>query len=157
MEIRISGKIASLTEIRFRQHPSYYQFAMDTLLSGALVTGPATGSTRLSKSGTAVLGQRRYQNSRFAFIVGSDSIEIMATLTIRQLDERTKARLRIRAAHHGRSMEEEAREILRLTLTAVPPARRNLAEAIRHRFAVLGGVELKLPPRGAVREPPEFA
>jgi plasmid stability protein len=80
----------------------------------------------------------------------------MATLTIRQLDERTKARLRIRAAHHGRSMEEEAREILRSALTTVLPARRNLAEAIRHRFAAFGGVELELPPRGALREPPEF-
>lgn len=91
-----------------------------------------------------------------AFIAVSDSIESMATLTIRQLDEKTKARLRIRAAHHGRSMEEEAREILRLALTTMPPTRRNLAEAIRHRFAVFGGVELKLPQRGAMREPPEF-
>jgi plasmid stability protein len=41
----------------------------------------------------------------------------MATLTIRQLDEKTKTRLRVRAAHHGRSMEEEAREILRSALT----------------------------------------
>lgn len=75
---------------------------------------------------------------------------------IRQLDEKTKARLRIRAAHHGRSMEEEAREILRSALTAVAPARRNLSEAIRHRFAAFGGIELKLPQRGAMREPPEF-
>ncbi len=81
----------------------------------------------------------------------------MATLTIRQLDQRPKTRLRIRAAHHGRSMEEEAREILRSALTTVRPATGNLAEAIRRRFAVFGGVELKLPRRGALREPPEFA
>jgi len=37
----------------------------------------------------------------------------MATLTIRKLEENTKAQLRIRAAHHGRPMEAEAREILR--------------------------------------------
>ncbi len=37
----------------------------------------------------------------------------MASITIRDLDERFKARLRVQAAHHGRSMEEEARDILR--------------------------------------------
>src|SRR3712207_190470 len=37
----------------------------------------------------------------------------MASLTIRQLDDVTKKRLRLRAAAHGRSMEEEARSILR--------------------------------------------
>ena len=36
----------------------------------------------------------------------------MATLTIRGLDEGTKARLRLRAASHGTSMEGEARAIL---------------------------------------------
>jgi plasmid stability protein len=71
----------------------------------------------------------------------------MATLTIRQLDENTKTRLRVRAAHHGRSMEEEAREILRSALTASSPVRRNLAEAIRRRFAEFGGLELELPSR----------
>jgi len=80
----------------------------------------------------------------------------MATLTIRQLDENTKARLRIRAAHHGRSMEEEAREILRSTLTAGEPATRNLAESIRRRFAALGGVELKLPKRDSLRTPADL-
>ena len=58
----------------------------------------------------------------------NDSIASMATLTIRQLDEKTKTRLRVRAAHHGRSMEEEAREILRSALTASPPAKGNLAQ-----------------------------
>jgi plasmid stability protein len=80
----------------------------------------------------------------------------MATLTIRQLDEKIKARLRIRAAHHGRSMEEEAREILRSALTNIPPAKKNLADTIRLRFAVFDGVELELAQRGPMREPPEF-
>jgi antitoxin FitA len=81
----------------------------------------------------------------------------MATLTIRQLDEKTKARLRVRAAHHGRSMEEEAREILRSTLAAARPAHRNLAESIRRRFAAFGGVELPLTRRDALRRPPDFS
>lgn len=43
----------------------------------------------------------------------------MATLTIRNLDESIKRRLRVRAAEHGVSMEEEARAILRASLTEV--------------------------------------
>jgi phosphopantothenoylcysteine decarboxylase/phosphopantothenate--cysteine ligase len=37
----------------------------------------------------------------------------MASITIRRLDEDLKKRLRLRAARHGRSMEDEARTILR--------------------------------------------
>ena len=81
----------------------------------------------------------------------------MAALTIRKLDQKTKTRLRVRAAHHGRSMEEEAREILRSALTTSTPAKGNLAEAIRSRFAPFGGIELSLPKRDAVRKAPGFA
>jgi plasmid stability protein len=81
----------------------------------------------------------------------------MAALTIRKLDQKTKTRLRVRAAHHGRSMEEEAREILRSALTTSTPAKGNLAEAIRSRFASFGGIELSLPKRDAVRKAPGFA
>lgn len=80
----------------------------------------------------------------------------MATLTIRHLDERTKTKLRVRAAHHGRSMEEEAREILRSALSTSPLEAGNLAEAIRRRLAPFGGVELDLPRRDTMREPPDF-
>jgi plasmid stability protein len=79
----------------------------------------------------------------------------MASITIRNLEDGLKHRLRVRAAEHGRSMEEEAREILREVLgKAAPP--RNLAAAIRGRVAPLGGVDLDLPPREPVREPPRF-
>ena len=40
----------------------------------------------------------------------------MATLTIRNLDEAVKERLRVRAAEHGHSMEAEARCILQTAL-----------------------------------------
>jgi plasmid stability protein len=79
----------------------------------------------------------------------------MASLTIRRLDERTKARLRVRAAEHGRSMEEEARTLLRDALADGGSPRGNLAEAIRARFRALGGVELRLPAREPIREPPK--
>ncbi len=81
----------------------------------------------------------------------------MATLTIRQLDDKTKTRLRVQAAHHGRSMEEEAREILRSALTSTRPLKTNLAESIRKRFADFGGVELLIPKRDSIPEPPDFA
>ena len=79
----------------------------------------------------------------------------MASITIRNLDDDVKQRLRIRAAEHGRSMEEEAREILPHVVGEARPAQ-DLAAAIRARLAPLGGVDLDLPQRGAMREPPAF-
>jgi plasmid stability protein len=81
----------------------------------------------------------------------------MAMLTIRNLDPAIKERLRVRAAQHGRSMEAEARGILQTVLQ--PPERlpeRNLYERIRARFAPIGGIDLKLPPRDPARDPPRF-
>jgi antitoxin FitA len=80
----------------------------------------------------------------------------MASITIRNLDESLKARLRIRAATHGRSMEDEARDILRNTLNREPTQPADLASAIRARFAPLGGVELPVIPREKMREPLGF-
>lgn len=82
----------------------------------------------------------------------------MATLTIRKLDDEIKRRLRIRAAEHGRSMEEEARAILSQVVGPVRERQEEgLAEAIRKRFAPLGGVNLEIPPRDvADRDPPSF-
>ena len=60
----------------------------------------------------------------------------MASITIRNLDEQTKAQLRVRAAHHKRSMEEEARNILREAVSASTVARCDLAEAIATQVAV---------------------
>jgi plasmid stability protein len=53
-------------------------------------------------------------------------------------------------------MEEEAREILRLALERQPAAGADLATAIRELFRPLGGVELELPERGPIREPPDL-
>jgi len=80
--------------------------------------------------------------------------ELMAAITIRNLDDRTKSRLRLRAARHNRSMEDEARTILRNALAEHPGESTDLAKAIQARFRPLGGVELSLPEREPVREPP---
>ena len=77
----------------------------------------------------------------------------MATMTIRNLDEKVKARLRVQAAMHGRSMEDEARDILRAALSAVPEDRHTLIGSIRSRIEPLGGVELELPEREPIRSP----
>ena len=81
----------------------------------------------------------------------------VASITIRNLDPALKERLRVRAAGHGHSMEAEARRILQDALTAhgAPPLR-HLYDRVRARFASLGGVDLELPPREPVREPPRF-
>lgn len=82
----------------------------------------------------------------------------MASLTIRNLDDSIKRRLRLRAAARNRSMEEEARHILRAALAeAEPAAATDLATTIRARFAGLGGVRLPIPEREGVRNPPDFA
>jgi antitoxin FitA len=77
----------------------------------------------------------------------------MASITIRNLDESITARLRVRAAHHKRSMEDEARQILADALTAEQCAEPNLAVAIQRRFRTFGGIELQLPVRQSVQKP----
>jgi len=80
----------------------------------------------------------------------------MANLTIRRLDDSLKTRLRVRAAQHGRSMEEEARTILNEALPETPRQTEGLGTAIRRRFAPFGGMELELPPREKMPDPPSF-
>ncbi|MCY4239362.1 MAG: plasmid stabilization protein [Rhodospirillaceae bacterium] len=81
----------------------------------------------------------------------------MASITIRNLDDDVKTRLRVRAAEHHRSMEEEARIILGDAVNDRRAAPRDLAKFTRECFAPLGGVELELPARVAMREPPDFS
>ena len=82
----------------------------------------------------------------------------MATLTVRGIDEETRARLRIRAARNGRSMEAEMRAILHEVLLP-PPQAGGLGTRIHARFAAVGGgAELDIParaeaPRAAVLDP----
>ena len=73
----------------------------------------------------------------------------MATLTIRNLDDELKSRLRIRAARHDHSMEEEVRLILRDILSDSEESEETtgIGTRIRKRLEDLGGVELDLPDR----------
>ena len=80
----------------------------------------------------------------------------MAVMTIRNIDDVIKKRLRVRAAVNGRSMEDEARDILRSALSTDDPRPRNLGQAIHERFGSLGGVDLPDLPREAIRQPADF-
>jgi plasmid stability protein len=75
----------------------------------------------------------------------------VASITI--LDDALKRKLRLRAAHRKRSMEDEARDILRTALALEPAEAQNLADAIRELVEPLGGIELEVPPRLPVRDP----
>lgn len=75
----------------------------------------------------------------------------MANLSIRKLDERTLRGLRMRAAEHGVSLEEEVRRILR---DAVGSPER-LGDFALELFGAEHGVELELPPR-SYHAPPDF-
>ncbi len=79
----------------------------------------------------------------------------LSAMSIRNIDDRVKERLRVRAARHGRSMEAEVRAILTAAVTE-PGEASGLAEAILDRFGELGGVELDLPPRAAQARAAEF-
>jgi plasmid stability protein len=80
----------------------------------------------------------------------------MAAMTIRNIDEPLKNRLRLRAALHGRSMEDEARDILRSALSTELPHPRDLGLAIHERFRALDGVDLADLNREAIRTPASF-
>ena len=80
----------------------------------------------------------------------------MASITVRNLDDDLKRRLRIRAAINDRSMEQEAREILKAALAAEAGPTKNLGTAIHELFAPYGGVELDIPPRDPKRDLPTF-
>ncbi|MFN0182377.1 MAG: FitA-like ribbon-helix-helix domain-containing protein [Aquabacterium sp.] len=80
----------------------------------------------------------------------------MGTLTIRNLEDTLKSRLRLRAAARNRSMEEEARQILRAALQEPVAPMPDLGTRIRSRFAALGDVRLAIQPREPGREPPTF-
>lgn len=78
----------------------------------------------------------------------------MAALTIRNIDEGLKARLRVRAAENGRSMEAEVRQILAAHLEGARPEEWGLGSTISSRFALLDTEDFELPDR---REPARAA
>ena len=79
----------------------------------------------------------------------------MASLTLRNIDESLKARLRMSAAENDRSMEEEARQILKQFLLRKRSSA-GIGSCISRRFAEVGGVDLPYVHRSGPRRPPSF-
>lgn len=80
----------------------------------------------------------------------------MATLTIHNLEDTLKSRLRLRAAARNRSMQDKVRHILRAALQEPAAPATDLGTRIRARFAGLGDVQLPIAEREPVRPPPAF-
>ena len=79
----------------------------------------------------------------------------MASITIQNLDDDIRTRLRVRAAGNGRSMEEEVRRILRRAVGREERSR-DMTSIIRSHFGPENGVDIELPERDPAREPPSF-
>jgi plasmid stability protein len=78
----------------------------------------------------------------------------MASITIRNIEDRLKTQLRVRAAEHGRSMEEEARCILREVLGRERP--QSIVDLAREFFGPKHGVDLEPHPPLETPTPPTF-
>jgi plasmid stability protein len=79
----------------------------------------------------------------------------MAAVSIRDLDDDVKDRLRVRAARNGRSMEAEVRAILTAAVDESDSSRGLFTELL-DRFGELGGVELDLPARANAARAPDL-
>jgi plasmid stability protein len=82
--------------------------------------------------------------------------QLMSSITVRNLDEAVKNSLRVRAARHGWSMEQEVRQILQQTVAPEQVGAISFAERINSRFVGLQGDSLPIPPRQIARTPPVF-
>jgi plasmid stability protein len=80
----------------------------------------------------------------------------MSSITVRNIEESVKVALRIRAARHGCSMEQEVRNILQQTLAGETAEPVSFAEMVNRRFKGLAVQDLPIPLRQAVRTPPSF-
>ncbi len=79
----------------------------------------------------------------------------MASITIRNLNDDIRTRLRVRAAGNGHSMEEEVRQILGKAVRRAERTR-DLTSIVRSYFGPENGIDLELPERDPAREPPSF-
>ena len=91
-----------------------------------------------------------------AGIGGENGVVTLASISFRNLDDRVKERLRIRAAVHGRSMESEIRANLAEAVSE-PIESGNVFAALLDRFGGIGGVELDLSPRVTQARAPDLS
>jgi plasmid stability protein len=79
----------------------------------------------------------------------------MSSITIRNLDESVKTRLRLRAARHGCSMEQEVRQILQQTVAPEQREEISFAERVNRRFTGIHIEALVTPPRTQSHKQPK--
>lgn len=79
----------------------------------------------------------------------------MKQITIRNVEDSVRLKLKMRAAAKGRSLEAELREIITQAASEGAPLQ-NVGRSIRERFKRIGGVELQIPHRGHDRTVPDF-
>jgi plasmid stability protein len=80
----------------------------------------------------------------------------MASITLHKLEDSIISRLRLQAEANGRSIEDEASDILSGALKQEENSGERLVRVFRETFGPLGGVELELPPRQSDWKPPVF-
>jgi plasmid stability protein len=82
----------------------------------------------------------------------------MVDILVRNIDPDLKRRLVAQARRNGRSISDEAKALLDVSLPRPDPfaPEYGLGTWMHERFKEIGGVELDLPPRSASREPPDF-
>lgn len=76
----------------------------------------------------------------------------MPSLSVRKLDATVYERLRIRAATHGISMEEEVRQIISHAVAA--PSQ--ISAVFRKHFGYQNGIDLKVPNQRKPHDPLDF-
>lgn len=80
----------------------------------------------------------------------------MNSITIENFDDELRAKLQKRAEYSGRSLEEEAKEILRAVLIENEEHSLNLAAKIERRFSNFGDFQIPIISRDPLRELPNF-
>jgi plasmid stability protein len=83
-------------------------------------------------------------------------MEKASTITVRRVPDAVKRGLRLRAAAHGHSLEEEVRQILARAAERDQEQPLNFARAIEEIIDPVGGIELDIPERNPMRAPPSF-
>ncbi len=130
------------------------------LTEPSTMTSAGTCEVRTGLTGWPTLldGIPRITNNASVLAWGFLEAVPVATLVIRNVEDALHVRLKARAAAQGRSMEEEARLLLREGLAAEPaPAGETLASAMRALFQPLGGVEFPCVREPGHRPPPDFS
>jgi len=83
-------------------------------------------------------------------------VQEMASITIRNLPDQAKENLRVLAAMQSMSLEAYTRKILEQESKNYSQKTQNIADMALELFGPKHGIELNLPDRNSLRQPPTF-